>query len=123
MTEVQVTIGAFPTVAPTTEGTTSRWGDLAFEIHNGSEHEFDLVAIDQDVRSEDGSLLERRTVGTNMRIAPGDRRTVSNPISELGRRVPVVSLVYTFAFRAPWGGLLHLPVRVAPIRSAAARTA
>jgi len=119
MTEVQVIIGAFPTAAPITEGATSQRVDLAFEIRNSSDHELDLVAIDQDVRSEDGSLMERRTVGTSMRIAPGDRRTVSNPISELGRRVPVVSLVYTFAFRAPWGGFLHLPVRVAPIRSAA----
>jgi hypothetical protein len=115
MTEVQATIGTLPTVAVISELVTSRNGDLAFEIHNGSKCELELVAIEQDVRAEDDSLLERRMVDVNMRMAPGDRRTVLNPISRFGNRIPLVSLVYTFAFRAPWGGPFYLPVRVASV--------
>jgi hypothetical protein len=118
MKPTQVTIEPVPEVVFIRELATSRRVDVAFAIHNLGGCELELVAVERNVRAEDGSLLERRTVDGNIRIAPGDRRVVSNPLSEFGRGIPLVSLVYTFAIRVPWDEMLYVPVAVAPIQGA-----
>lgn len=72
--------------------------DLSFEIYNGSIWNVELVAIERDVRSADGSLLERRAVDANTPVRSGATRMIPNPMAESTVRVPLGTVVYRFAF-------------------------
>jgi hypothetical protein len=115
MAQMQLTVEPVPAVAFIRQLATGCRVDLSFEIHNDSAWELELVAIEQDVYAADGSLLQRRGVEQDTRIAPGEQQTLANPLPELSRGVPLVALVYRFAFRTSTGKLLPVAVRVKAI--------
>ena len=115
MAQMQLTVEPVPAVAFIRKLATGCRVDLSFEIDNGSAWELELIAIEQDVYAADGTLLQRRGVEQDTRIGPGERQTLANPLPELSRGIPLVALVYRFAFRTSTGRLLPVAVRVRAI--------
>jgi hypothetical protein len=115
MAQMQLTVEPVPAVALIRKLATGCRVDLSFEIHNDSAWELELVAIEQDVYAADGSLLQRRGVEQDTRIGSGEQQTLANPLPELSRGIPLVALVYRFAFRTSTGKLLPVAVRVRAI--------
>ena len=85
-----------------------------FEIHNASGSELELFAIEQDVYTDDGSLLQRRTVNEASHMKPDARLTLRDPMPELDFDIPRVTLFYRLGFRTPAGRTWEVGIPVAP---------
>jgi hypothetical protein len=117
---MQMTIEPVPAVVLVEDSTTDRRVEFSFEVHNRGEEELRLVAIERDVYGPDRSLIQRRTVYETLRLGPGARRTVRNPVARSVHGIPFRALVFTFAFQSPQGELLSVQIRVPPIESTTA---
>ena len=123
MASTQLTVETVPAAVFVEERATGRRLDFSFEIRNRGANALELVAIEQDVYGEDGSLIQRRTVDEDAHIGSGERRTFSNPLPEFAAGTPLALLVYTFAFRTLAGDVRRWAIRVSPIERSAQMSA